>query len=119
MSELKLPYLNLVMIAGRLVDEPHELKAKDDVTGASFVVAANKWLKGKPQLTTYVDVICWNDTAKSVLEKCGKGAPVIVFGALQNHTKKVGKSEVKKLQVSAQQVQFLAKQTDSEAPGPA
>ena len=36
MAELRMPYLNLVLMTGRFVDDPHPLTGKDDVKGAAF-----------------------------------------------------------------------------------
>jgi single-stranded DNA-binding protein len=108
MPELKVPSLNVVLIAGRLVDDPFPLKGKEDITGAAFVVAANKYAPGKKQIATFVSCICWNDTAKAVLASCAKGSPVLVTGSLAQHEKTVGKTTTRVLQVSAAQVQFLA-----------
>lgn len=109
MAELRMPYLNLVLMTGRFVDDPHPLTGKDDVKGAAFTLAVNRWIKGKPTVTTFVDCIAWNSTAEAILASCSKGSPVQVAGSLGNYEKTQGKVKVKKLQVSVQTAQFLAK----------
>lgn len=108
MAELKLVYLNLVLLVGRMVDDPHPLSGKDDTPGAAFTLACNRWVKGKTVSTTYADCICWGDTAKAVIASCGKGSPILITGSLANYNKTRGKVEVKVLQVSVQSCQFLA-----------
>jgi len=119
--ELKLPYINSVLICGRLVADPHPLVAKGDRPGASFTVACNRYMKGRPSIATYVDVVCWGDVASAVVTCCATGSPVFVAGCLAQHERKNGKSPARKvLQVNAVTVQFLAKkETDlpsAEAP---
>lgn len=112
--ELRMPYINVVMIAGRLVDDPHPLTGKDDTPGCAVTVAVNRWSKGKTVATTYVDAIAWGDTAKAMTENLGKGSPVFIVGSLGQYAKKTGKVEVKRLQVSIQSCQFLASRPKEE-----
>jgi len=116
--ELKLPFLNLVVISGRLVADPHPLKAKDETQGSAFTIASNRYVpQSKKQVATFVDIVVWGDTAAAVNASLVKGSPVIVTGALAQYTRKNGKTETKQLQVSAQQVQFLARKVaDDDAP---
>jgi single-stranded DNA-binding protein len=107
--KLKLPSLNHVQLIGRLVGEPFALTAKDKTPGASFVVASNRFIpQTKKQVSVFVPVICWGDTATAVLASCTKGTPVFVMGSLEERTKVVNKMESKVIQISARSVQFLA-----------
>ena len=114
MSDLKLPYLNVVHLIGRLVHDPHKLTANGDRTGAAFTLAVNRYQKGKPTVSTFLDCICWGETAEVLLQFCRSGSSVYVTGALANYEKKNGATTTKILQVSVQSVQFLDK-----APKPA
>lgn len=117
MPELKLPVLNQVLLSGRLVADPHPLKAKDETPGAAFTLASNRYIpQTKKQVTTFVDVVVWGDTAVAVTTNLAKGSPVIVSGALAQYQKRNGKTEVKVLQVSASTVQFLAVRPKDDEP---
>jgi len=111
---LKLPQLNVVMLCGRLVAEPHPLTAAGDREGSAFTLAMNRSPgRGKPAISTFVDCICWGDTAKAVNAYLTTGSPVMVTGALAQYEKKGAKGPAKKaLQVSVSAVQFLAPRPD-------
>lgn len=116
MAELRLPYLNMVLMTGRFVDDPHQLAGKDDAKGAAFTLAVNRWTKGKPTVTTFVDCISWGATAEAILASCSKGSPVQIAGSLGQYDKKSGKTITRKLQVSVHTAQFLARvETDSSS----
>jgi single stranded DNA-binding protein len=110
MSELKMPYINEVRLAGRLVADPHPLEATGGRPGAAITVASNRYVKGKQPFTTYVDVVCWGDLATAVVTHLAKGSAVLVSGSLAQYEKKQTKGpKLKVLQVSASQIQFLDK----------
>lgn len=115
MAELKMPFICFTMVSGRFVADPFAVKTKDASPGASFTIACNRYSKGKPTVTTFVDCIAWNDNAKIILERCTKGSPVIVTGSLANRDKANGKSTVKVLQLSVGTVQFLWKEEEAPA----
>jgi len=116
---LKLPYLNTATVVGRLVADPHKLEAEGGREGSAFTIASNRQSgSGKKAITTYIDVVCWGDTAKACNTNLGKGSAVMVSGSLANHEKKREKgSPVKMLQLSASAVQFLNQAPEkSDAP---
>lgn len=113
---LKLPYLNEVIIAGRLVDDPHPLKGKEDREGSSFTVASNRYSTGRKAVTTFINCIVWGDSAKAANEQLKKGSAVLLAGSLANYEKKGESGTSKVLQVSVSRVQFLnAKPSDDTA----
>lgn len=119
MADIKLPQLNVVTLCGRLVADPHPLTAKGDREGSAFTIALNKTVgKGRPQITTFVDICAWGELASAVNKYLGKGAPVLVSGSLAQYEKKNGKSTVKVLQVSASAIQFLEKAPDQQPDAP-
>jgi single stranded DNA-binding protein len=117
MSELKMPYINQVLIAGRLVADPHPLTADGGRPGAALTVASNRYAKGRTPFTTFADVVCWGDLATAVVNHLAKGSAVLVSGSLAQYEKKQTKGpKLKVLQVSASQIQFLDKPDASPAP---
>ena len=112
-QELKLPYVNLVMISGRLVKDPFPLAAGDR-EGSSLVVACNRYIKGKPTISTFVDAVAWGDVAKAINSHCKKGDAVLISGALAQYEAKGNGG--KKTQVSIASIQFLTRpEQDVEA----
>jgi len=117
---LKLPYLNVVMLAGRLVADPHKLDASGR-EGSAFTLAINRTVgRGKPAISTFVDVVVFGDTATACNTYLAKGSAVMVTGSLANYERKREKGPATKtLQVSAAAVQFLSpkpEQPEDEAP---
>lgn len=119
MSDLKLPMINSVSIAGRFVSDPHPLKATGDRVGASMTVAVNRFRVGKPNVTTYIDVVCWGPVAEAVLAHCVKGSAVLIGGSLGTHERKNERGpSTKVLQVSAASVQFLDRRVSTDEVSP-
>lgn len=109
---LKMPFINSVSIAGRLVSNPHPLKAGNDRVGSAWTIAVNRHVKGQKPVTTYVDVICWGSVAEAANKHLQSGDAVLVSGSLNNHEKKNGAGTTKVLQVSAAAVQFLTRREE-------
>lgn len=107
---IKLPYQNLVIIAGRLVKDPHPLSAKGDRVGSAVTLAVNRYMKGKPVISTFVDATAWGELAQSMNTYLKKGSAVLITGSLSEYASNGG---AKKLQVSIQACQFLSR---DEAP---
>ncbi len=106
---LKMPFINSVSLAGRLVSDPHPLKGGNDRVGSAFTIAVNRYQADKKSVVTYIDCVCWGAVAEAVNDKVKQGDAVLVSGALNNHDKKSGSGTVKVLQVSASAIQFLTK----------
>lgn len=114
---LKLPILNLVTFAGRLVADPHPLKAAGDREGSAMTVAINRPNgKGGKPVTTFVDVIAFGDVATACNKFLAKGSAVLVSGSLQTYERKRDKGPAQKvLQVGASAIQFLNSAPEKDA----
>ncbi len=119
---LKLPYLNLVTFCGRLVADPHPLKAAGDREGSAFTVAINRPTgRGKESVSTFVDCVAFGDTATACNKFLARGSAVLVSGALSTYEKKRDKGPAQKsLQIAVAACQFLSPKPEgtdaSEAP---
>lgn len=87
MSDLRMPDLNKVFVAGRLTRDP-ELKYTG--SGKPFCklgVANSRYYKDKngerQEETTFVDVTAWGPQAEWIGERLKKGRPVIIEGRLR------------------------------------
>lgn len=91
MSDLRVPDLNHLFIAGRLTRDP-ELRY---ISGSNrpycrFSVANSRYFRDKNtgdrrEETTFVDVTAWGPQAEFVGERLKKGRPVIVEGRLHTN----------------------------------
>lgn len=91
MSDLRVPDLNRVLIAGRLTRDP-ELKyvGGSNTPYCRLGVANTRYYKDKNsgerrEDTTFVDVTVWGPQAEFVGERLRKGRPVLVEGSLRTN----------------------------------
>lgn len=87
MSDVRVPDLNRVFIAGRLTRDP-ELKYLPSNTPYCRLGVANvRYYKDKNgerrEETTFVDVTVWGPQAEYIGERLRKGRPVLVEGSLR------------------------------------
>lgn len=90
MSDVRVPDLNTVIIAGRLTRDP-ELKYTQGGRAVCTVSIANtRFYKDKSgekkEDTTFIDATVWDKFAEYVGEKIKKGRPVIVEGRLKSES---------------------------------
>ena len=119
---LRMPSLNLVMVAGRLTRAP---ELQDTPTGhvCNAAIAINRYSKKTNQESVmYVDVTFWNDVAKRICGECVKGSPMLVEGRLSVDTwndKHTG-AKRSKVFVTANRVSQLSwgEEADREVIGP-
>lgn len=87
MADLRIPDLNLVLIAGRVVREPEVRSTTTMRVVARFTIAHNRRYKtkeGEPkEETTFVNVVAWDNQADYVQRYVRKGGPVLVEGRLR------------------------------------
>lgn len=90
MSNVRVPDLNHVIIAGRLTRDPELKYLTSGRAVCEFSVANTQYFKGKDgerrESTSFVNVTCWDKYAEYVGEKIKKGRPVIVEGRLKSDT---------------------------------
>ena len=116
MSDLKMPYLNTVILAGRLVADPHPLNGAEGRVGAALTLAVNRFRPGKANVTTFVELIAWGQPAEAAIKFCAKGSAVLVHGALAQYERKNGKGPTTKtLQVSVVSLSLLDRKVPDES----
>lgn len=90
MSNLRVPDLNTVTIAGRLTRDPDLKYIASGRAVCEIGIANTQHYKGKDgerkEATTFVNVTCWDKQAEWIGEKLSKGRPVIVEGRLKSDT---------------------------------
>jgi single-strand DNA-binding protein len=125
-TELRLPRINRVMLAGRVVRDFVLRYTTDEVPVATFTVAFNRRVNtGDDRWTEvpgFIDVLVSHRLAEQCAERLKKGSPVYLEGRLQmRKTKSDDGTNRTTLEIKADAVQFLdrrAKAGDGEAAAP-
>ncbi|MBX3176622.1 MAG: single-stranded DNA-binding protein [Candidatus Hydrogenedentes bacterium] len=88
MSDLRLPDLNKVFIAGRLTNDPDLKYISSGRAVCRIRIANSRYYRSKEgerkEESTFVDVSMWDKQAEFVGEKLKKGRPVLVEGRLKS-----------------------------------
>lgn len=109
---MRVPHVNHICIAGRLVQDPVLRKTPSGVSAGDFRLAADDSYTDKEgnrvDRACFLTVKTWGKTTDLVQQYVGKGDPVLVEGALAYETweSKAGERR-SRLIVRAQNVQFL------------
>jgi len=87
MADIRVPDLNIVLIAGRLVRDPEIRATPSGRTVTRFTMANNRRFKSKDGETKeeviYISVVSWDSQADYVYKNLHKGRPVLVEGRLR------------------------------------
>lgn len=112
-GNLRLPDINLVIIAGRLTRDPEVRYTPAGKAVAKVGIANNRRFRNAStnewqDETTFVDVTVWGEAAERAKEKLKKGSPVLVEGRLVSEsweTKEGAKRST--LKITAKRLQAL------------
>ena len=87
MSDLRMPDLNQVLIAGRLTRDPELRYTGSGMAVCRLSVANTRYFRkkdgGKGEETDYIDATVWDKTAEWVGERLKKGRPLLIEGRLK------------------------------------
>lgn len=114
MAELRLPSLNIVILSGRLTQNPELRFTPSGRPLARFRMAVPRVYRGQTgewqEETLFIDVTTWGDLAERCNQKLTKGSPVLVQGRLRsrNWETEAGQKRTS-IEVIARSVQFLEK----------
>ena len=77
--------INMVMLVGRLVQDPEIVEHDDGKKMSHVTIAVNRKFKGTDGVyhTDFIDCTFWNQIAKNICEYCSKGDLVGVRGRIQ------------------------------------
>ena len=121
--DLKLPRVNRVLLAGRVVRDFSLRYTVAQVPVAMFTIAFNRPVKAADgtwaEVASFVNVLVSHKLAEQCAERLKKGSPVYIEGRLQTRKFDAGAGKSRTvLEIKADQVQFLdaQKTTDAEAP---
>ncbi len=112
MSNLKMPDINNLLIAGNLTCDPSFRKTTNGTPVANFFIASNRKFKDNNgqwrENVCYVGVVAWYKLAESCYENLKKGSAVIVDGELQSRSWRNDDGTSRNVvEIKARRIQFL------------
>jgi len=112
MSNLKMPDINNVLIAGNLTCDPSFRKTTNGTPVANFFIASNRKFKDNNgqwrENVCYVGVVAWYKLAESCYENLKKGSAIIVDGELQSRSWRNDDGTSRNVvEIKARRIQFL------------
>jgi single-strand DNA-binding protein len=120
MSDLMMPDVNFIIIAGRLTKDPVFRRTTNGTPVANFTIVSNRKYKDNigqnREDVCYVGVVAWYKLAESCSENLKKNSAVIVEGELQSRSWKMENGYYKNIvEIKAHRIQFLEKKEICEA----
>jgi single-strand DNA-binding protein len=117
MSEIRMPDVNSVIIAGNLTREPSFRRTTNGTPVANFWIASSRRFKDNTgqwrENVCYVGVVAWYKLAETCAENLQKGAAVLVEGELQSRSLRGEDGRNRNIvEIKASRVQFLNKRDE-------
>jgi len=117
MSNLKMPDINNILIAGNLTCDPSFRKTTNGTPVANFFIASNRKFKDNNgqwrENVCYVGVVAWYKLAESCYENLKKGSAIIVDGELQSRSWRNDDGTSRNVvEIKARRIQFLNRKND-------
>jgi len=114
MSDIRMPDVNTVLIAGNLTRDPAFRKTTNGTPVTNFWIASNRKFKDNNgqwrENVCYVGVVAWYKLAESCAENLRKGSAVIVEGELQSRSLRNDDGRNRNIvEIKARKIQFLNK----------
>lgn len=114
MADIKMPEINMVMIAGNLTRDPIFRETSSNTPVVNFNLAANRKYKDSndkwQEDVCYVGVVAWSKLAESCKNRIRKGSAVLVEGELQSRISKTSDGKTRQIiEIKAKRIQFLNK----------
>lgn len=118
MTDLRMPDINNVVIAGNLTRDPSFRKTTNGTPVANFWIASNRKFRDNTgqwrENVCYVGVVAWYRLAESCSENLQKGSAVLVEGELQSRSLRTEEGRNRNIvEVKARRIQFLNKRDDA------
>jgi single-strand DNA-binding protein len=109
---------NRVILAGNLTRDPELRFTNDGIPVCSFGLAVNR-VRSRNEEVDFFDVSAWRELGETIANYKKKGDPILVEGRLQYRTWEAQDgSKRSKVDVVADNVQFLGGRSDSENGAP-
>ena len=102
--------VNTVMLVGRLVRDPEIKESESGKKSTRICVAVNRSFKNPDGVyeTDFIDCTLWDGLATNLSEYCTKGDTIGVRGRLQVSHYEKDDQKIKRLEIIAEKITFLA-----------
>lgn len=112
MSELKMPDINTILIAGTVTGEPTLRRTPAGTAVTNFYIASNRKYRDNAGIwresVCHVGVVAWQKLAEIAHEMLKPGSVVLVDGELQSRSWKTEEGNNKSVvEIRARRIQFL------------
>ena len=110
--DLRMPDLNLILMAGNLTNDPKYSETKTGTPVVNFYLASNKRFKDRngtiKEDVCFVGVVAWDNLAVSCRDNLRRGSTVLVTGELQSRKIYPDDSAPRNMvEIKAKKIQFL------------
>lgn len=117
MADLRMPNLNVVFLAGRLVQDPDFRYTPSGVPVVRIRIASDRPYRDQTgewqRETLFIDVIAWRALAERMQNQVRKGSPVLVEGYLRSRSWETEEGLRRStVEVVARKIQVLEKMGD-------
>ncbi len=110
---------NRVVLAGNLTRDPELRFTNDGIPVCSFGLAVNR-VRSRNEEVDFFDISAWRELGETIANYKKKGDPILLEGRLQYRTWEAQDgSKRSKVDVVADNIQFLSGRSDSEDGAPA
>ncbi len=118
MSDLKMPDINNVLIAGNVSSEPNFRKTNNGTPVVNFYIASNRKYKDNSGIwrenTCHVGIVAWQKLAETCKQALEVGSSVLIDGELQSKSWKTDDGSTKSIvEIRARRIQFLEQQNNT------
>lgn len=106
---------NKVILGGRLTSDPELKTTQSGVQVASFRLAVNR--RGKDDVTDFINVTAWRQTAEFVTKYFHKGSCICITGSIQTRSWEGQDGQKRTVtEVQADEAYFVDSKSESSAP---
>ena len=110
--DLRMPDLNMVLMAGNLTNDPRYSETKNATPVVNFYMASNKRFKDRSGVVKedvcFVGVVAWDNLAVSCRDNLLRGSSVLVTGELQSRKLYAEDGTTRNMvEIKAKKIQFL------------
>ncbi|MBT3343902.1 MAG: single-stranded DNA-binding protein [Gemmatimonadetes bacterium] len=121
MSELRMPAVNQITVAGRLTQEPEFRLTENGVARLSGRIAVNRSYRDRDgewqDEVSFFNFIIWQAQAERLADRLSKGAPVLLSGRLRSHSWRDEEENPHSLvEIQVRHLQVLSRSVAADSP---